>query len=77
MQIVFNNPIFYVADYPAQDGVEIVDKRNGSSCFLRDGAAQRFREAFVEFMSGEPDMDACEDFIDQYDAMPGQPVIYH
>lgn len=77
MQMVFNNPVLYVADYPAQDGVEIIDKRSGSGAFLRDGAAQRFREAFVQLMSGEPDLEAFEAFIDDYEPMLNQPVVFH
>lgn len=77
MQMVFNNPVLYVADYPAQDGIEIIDKRSGSGAFLRNGAAQRFRAAFVEFMSGEPDLDAFEEFIDDYEPMLTQRAVYH
>jgi hypothetical protein len=77
MQMVFNNSLLYVADYPAQDGIEIIDKRNASSGFLRDAAAQSFRAAFAEFMSGEPEMDEFDDFIDHYAAMLNQPAIIH
>ena len=77
MQMVFNNPVLYVADYPAQDGIEIIDKRSGSGAFLRNGAAQRFRAAFVEFMSQEPDLEAFEEFIDDYEPMLTQRAVYH
>ena len=29
MQVVFNHPMMYVIDYPAEDAVEILDKRAG------------------------------------------------
>ena len=77
MQIVFNNPVLYVADYPAQNGVEIIDKRHGVGAFIRDAAAQRFREDFTQFVSGEPDIEAFGDFIDDYQALLNQPALMH
>jgi len=77
IQIVFNNPVLYVADYPAQNGVEVIDKRNGVGAFIRDAAAQRFREDFGQFVSGEPDIEAFGDFIDHYQVLFNQPAILH
>ena len=30
MNVVCNNPVLYVVDYPAQDAVEVIDKRSGN-----------------------------------------------
>jgi hypothetical protein len=75
--IVFDSAVLYVADYPAECGVEIIDKRNGNGGFLRDAAAQRFRTAFQTLLAQEPDVDAVADFIDDFDPMLNQPVAYH
>lgn len=77
MQVVFNNPVLYVADYPAEDGIEVIDKRSGVGAFLRDAAAQRFRREFGELMSGEPDIEDVDDFIDHYVALMRQPAVLH
>lgn len=77
MMIVFDSPVLYVADFPGDGGVEIIDKRSGSGGFLRDGAAQRFRVAFRSLLEQEPDVDAVADFIDAFDPMLNQPVAYH
>jgi hypothetical protein len=77
MQVVFNDPVLYVADYPAQDGVEIIDKRSGVGAFLRDETAQRFRREFGELMAGEPDLEAVDDFIEHYQDLMRQPAVLH
>lgn len=77
MQIVFNNPVLYVVDYPAQDAVEVIDKRHGVGAFIRDEAAQRFREELRTFVSQDPDIEAFDDFIDHYQALMTHPAVYH
>lgn len=77
MQVVFNDPVLYVADYPAEDGIEIIDKRTGTGGFLRAETAQRFRREFGQLMSGEPDVEAVDDFIENYQDLMRQPAVLH
>lgn len=77
MNVVFNNQLLYVAEYPGQDAVEIIDKRNGVGGLIRDAAAQRFRDEFSELMAGTPDAEDFGEFIDHYQALLNQPAIYH
>jgi hypothetical protein len=77
MMIVFDSPVLYVADFPAEGGVEIIDKRSGSGGYLRDAAAQRFRAAFHTLLDQEPDAEAVADFIDTFDPLLNQPAVYH
>lgn len=77
MLLMFDNPVLHVVDYPAQDAVEVIDKRLGRGLFMRDEAAQRFRDELRIFVSGDPDVDACGDFLDGYDEFLNQPSIYH
>lgn len=77
MMIVFDNPVLHVVDYPAQDAVEVIDKRINKGVLMRDGAAQRFRSALRELVAGEPDMEAFGDLIDDYGSLFNQPAIYH
>jgi len=77
MQIVFNSPLLYVADYPAHDAVEVIDKRTGVGAFMRDETAQRFRAEFLELAAKNPDMEALDELIDHYHALMTQPAILH
>ena len=76
MNVVCNNPVLYVVDYPALDAVEIIDKRSGKGTMISDGAARRFRQE----LQGLAGSDAEEDFealLDHYGALLTQPAIYH
>lgn len=74
MQVVFNHPLMYVIDYPAENAVEMLDKRVGRVGLLRGAAAQRFREDFDAFLAEERDEEQLEDFIDAHSLMPMEPV---
>ena len=77
MMIVFDNPVLHVVDYPAQDAVEVIDKRVNKGVLMRDGAARRFRDELRALVSGESDMEAFGDLIDDYGSLFNQPAIYH
>ena len=77
MEIVFNSPLLYIADYPAQDAVEVIDKRSGVGAFMRDETARRFRTEFLELVAHDPEMESFDDFIDHYQALLTQPTILH
>lgn len=76
MNLVCNNPVLYVVDYPALDAVEVIDKRSGRGALIRAEAAQRFRAGLKDAAaSSEPDN--FERFIDDYDALLTQRAVYH
>lgn len=77
MQLVCNNPLLYVADYPQLDGIEIIDKRLGVGTFMRHEAAQRFRREFHDLVAQEPDAAAVEEFLSSYSALLNQRAVYH
>ncbi len=77
MNVLFNNPLLYVIDYPGHDALEILDKRNGRVGLLRGATADRMRGEFREFLTQEHDQEEFEDFIDSYEAMLDQPVSRH
>jgi hypothetical protein len=77
MMIVFDNPVLHVVDYPAQDAVEVIDKRVNKGVLMRDGAAQRFRSELHDLVATDPDIEAFDDFLDGYPSLFSQPAIYH
>lgn len=76
MNVVFNNPLAYVVDYPGFDAVELIDKRSGRGTLMRAGTARRFREEF-EHWSHSPDPDQFETLLERYRALLTQPAVYH
>ncbi len=77
MMIVFDNPVMHVVDYPAQDAVEVIDKRVNKGVLMRDGAAQRFRSELRALVSGQPDIEAFGELLEEYGPLLTQPAIYH
>lgn len=77
MNVLFNNPLLYVIEYPGIDALEILDKRHGRVGLLRGDTAIRVRDEFHEFLSQEHDDEEFEDFIDLHEAILDQPVSRH
>ncbi|MDR2241058.1 MAG: DUF3567 family protein [Zoogloeaceae bacterium] len=77
MMIVFDNPVMHVVDYPAQDAVEVIDKRVNKGTLMRDGAAERFRAELLALVSDERDIDAFDALLDEYGSLLTQPAVYH
>lgn len=77
MMIVFDNPVLHVVDYPAEHAVEVIDKRVNKGVLMRDGAAERFRAELKALVSGEPDIEAFGDLLDDYGSLLNQPAVYH
>ncbi|MBK6653468.1 DUF3567 family protein [Zoogloea sp.] len=77
MNIMLNNPVLYVVDYPNVDAVEVIDKRRGVGMLFRDEAARRFRQELRELSASATQMDDFENWIADRDALMTQPAIYH
>lgn len=77
MNVVFNNPVLYVVDYPAMDAIEVIDKRKGVGTLMRGETAHRFRRELEDVVSGEGGDEDFGDFIDHYGSLLNQPAVYH
>src|SRR5574337_774859 len=76
MNVVCNNPVLYVVDYPALDAVEVIDKRSGKGAMMSNGAARRFRQELQSLAGSEGEEDFVE-LLDHYGALLIQPAVYH
>ena len=77
MNVVLNNPVLYVVDYPNVDAVEVIDKRRGVGVLFRDEAAQRFLRELRDEASAATEMDDFEIWIADYGTLMTQPAVYH
>ncbi|MBL8437080.1 MAG: hypothetical protein JNM61_02670 [Zoogloeaceae bacterium] len=76
MNVVCNNPVMYVVDYPAIESVEVIDKRRGRGALIRNGAARRFLRE-LEGVSASESVEDFEAVLAHYEALLTQPAIYH
>lgn len=77
MNVLFNNPLLYLIDYPGHDALEILDKRSGRMGLVRGATAERMRTEFGDFLSKEHNQEEFEDFIDTYDVILDHPATLH
>ncbi len=77
MAIVFNSPQVYIIDYPANDALEIFDKRSGLTGLIQGAVAERFRREFSDFMDDTPDDDKFEELIGPYSTLINQQATVH
>ena len=77
MNVVLNNPVLYVVDYPNVDAVEVIDKRRGVGVLFRDEAAQHFLRELRDVASAATEMDDFEIWIADYGTLMTQPAVYH
>ena len=77
MEVVFSNPFIYVIDYPAQDAVELFDRRSGRVGLMMGDVAHKFRHEFDDLLASQPEAEAFEDFIDHYRAILTQSAVRH
>ncbi|MBZ0146289.1 MAG: DUF3567 domain-containing protein [Pseudorhodoplanes sp.] len=77
MMIVFDNPVMHVVDYPAQDAVEVIDKRVSKGALMRGDAALRFRSELKALVVGASEIEAFDELLDGYGSLITQPTVYH
>ena len=78
MHVMFNNPYLYVVAYPAQNGIEVINKRKGRGVFMTDAAAERFKRELAEAIEDDDDDgESITDFVEHFDALMMHPAVRH
>lgn len=77
MRIVYNSEQYYVAEYPGQQGLELVDKQTSRGTFFRGDVADRFAEAMNKAAGEEASTENIDAFLDSFSVLLNQPVVYH
>ncbi|MDO6387506.1 MULTISPECIES: DUF3567 family protein [Uliginosibacterium] len=78
MNIVLNNPVLYVVDYPSVGAIEVIDKRKARGVLLEGDAAQRFKRELKDAMEQNEEGEELDfdPYLDGFDALLTQPAIY-
>jgi len=77
MNIVYNSQHYYLVEYPVRGGFELVDKDSGRGTFLQGSVAAQFRQSLQEAVDINPDVEAIDEFLGEFDEWLDQPVVYH
>ena len=77
MRIVYNSEQYYVAEYPGQQGLELMDKRSSRGTFFTGDVAEKFANAMNEAAGDEATTENIDAFLENFSALLNSPVVYH
>ncbi|MBX3649981.1 MAG: DUF3567 family protein [Burkholderiales bacterium] len=77
MRIVYNSEQYYVAEYPGQQGLELVDKRSARGTYFNGDVAEKFANAMNEAAGEEASTEKIDEFLDNFSVLLNFPVVYH
>ena len=64
MNVIYNSENYYVVEYPAQHGYELVDKHAARGTYLHGDAADRFLESMKHAISEDASAEHVDEFLD-------------
>jgi hypothetical protein len=77
MNIIYSSDNFYVVEYPAHHGYELVDKRSQRGTFFQGDVAERFIRSMQDAVADEASVERVDDFLGGFDILLNQPQIIH
>ena len=77
MNVIYNSENYYVVEYPAQYGYELVDKHAARGTFLSGDAADKFLSSMKTAIAEDASSEHVDDFLDGFDALYNLPVVFH
>ena len=77
MNIIYNSENYYVVEYPAQHGYELVDKRAARSAFYQGDVAERFVQSMQIAVNEDASVEHVDEFLGSYDVLMSTPLTMH
>lgn len=77
MNVIYSSDNFYVVEYPAQHGYELVDKRSQRGTFFQGDVADRFAHSLKEAVAEEASVERVDEFLGGFEILLNQPLAVH
>ena len=77
MNIIYTSDNYYVVEYPAQHGYELVDKRSQRGTFFQGDVADRFAKSLQDAVAEEPSVEQVDEFLGSFEVLLNQPLAVH
>jgi hypothetical protein len=77
MNVIYNSDNYYVVEYPAQHGYELVDKHAARGTYLYGDTAEKFLESMKHVIAEDASVEHVDDFLDNFDVLLNLPVVFH
>lgn len=77
MNIIYASDNYYVVEYPAQHGYELVDKRSQRGTFFQGDVAERFVQSLQAATAEDASVERVDDFLESFEILLDQPLVLH
>jgi len=77
MNLVYNSANYYVLEYPAHRGYELVDKQAGRGAFLHGEMARRLRDWMQDAAREDPSAERIDEVLENFQPLLTMPVVAH
>lgn len=77
MNVIYASDNYYVVEYPAQHGYELVDKRSSRGTFFQGDVADRFAKSLRDAVGLEASVEQVDEFLGGFDVLLNLPVVVH
>jgi hypothetical protein len=77
MNVIYNSDNYYVVEYPAQQGYELVDKHAARGTYLQGDVAEKFLESMKTVIAEDATAEHVDEFLDQFGVLFNLPVVLH
>jgi len=77
MNIIYSSDNFYVVEYPAQHGYELVDKHGRRGTFFQGDVADRFAQSLQAAVADDASVERVDEFLGSFDVLLNQPLVVH
>lgn len=77
MNVIYASDNYYVVEYPAQRGYELVDKRTLRGTFFQGDVAERFAQSLRKAFAENPTVESVDEFLGNFDVLLNLPLVYH
>lgn len=78
MHVIYDSENYYVAEYPAQHGYEVVDKHWLRGTFFQGDVADKFAQSLRDVVSKESaSVERLDKFFGDFDVLMVQSVLCH
>ena len=77
MNIIYSSDSYYVVEYPAQHGYELVDKRSARGTFFQGDVAERFQQSLHAAAAEDASIERLDEFLGNFGILLNQPLVVH
>ena len=78
MNVIYDSENYYVAEYPAQRGYELIDKHCRRGTFFQGDVADKFAQFLRNVVAEQgASVERLDEFLSDFDVLMVQPVLCH